>query len=391
MPSRPRRPAYARGDRSSAFRSRSPRPRPGRLRNPHGRSAEEGRSGPAQENLRPRRARGNGGRVHSRFGLPDRLQRLLEGPAGRRNRGPRLSVNGRIRFHGVSEWQVRVRPSVSRTTRTGGCQLDRPPPYRGGLASRGRHEPSRAGPRRRAETGSRQRARGTRRTPAGEGKIPRGTGGQAQSGRGEPERAPGGTRPPEGEARGPRGLFDPTAGRGLQRGLPIREDPRNRGTTRGEFQRRFEEGGVESQFRRATGVRAGAEGTHRGEGRSRDSIPRGFDADRETREGGEGIGRRPRERTGRGRSPGRRGRQDPPRDREPRGRSEPTFHFDGERAPRRVSSPSGRSLRGSSEGDGGREGRARPGTQVPSTEGDRAPRSRGASPGSRGAGRRTGP
>src|SRR2546425_578941 len=192
-------------------------------------------------------------------------------------------------------------------------------------------------------------------------------------------------------ARGPRGLFDPTAGRGRQRGLPIREDPRNRGTTRGEFQRRFEEGGVESQFRRATGVRAGAEGTHRGEGRSRDSIPRGFDADRETREGGEGIGRRPRERTGRGRSPGRRGRQDPPRDREPRGRSEPTFHFDGERAPRRVSSPSGRSLRGSSEGDGGREGRARPGTQVPSTEGDRAPRSRGASPGSRGAGRRTGP
>src|SRR5438128_1595428 len=54
MPSRPRRPAYARGDRSSAFRSRTARPRPGPLRNPHGRSAEESRPGAAQEDLRPR-------------------------------------------------------------------------------------------------------------------------------------------------------------------------------------------------------------------------------------------------------------------------------------------------------------------------------------------------
>src|SRR2546428_160214 len=121
-----------------------------------------------------------------------------------------------------------------------------------GLGPRARPDPSRTGPRRRAETGSRQRARGTRRPSPGEGKIPRGTGSQAQSGRGEPERTPGGTRSPEGEARGPRGLFDPTSGRGLQGSLPIREDPRNRGTTRGEFQRRLEEGRVVSQFRPAT-------------------------------------------------------------------------------------------------------------------------------------------
>src|SRR3989442_12086768 len=50
-----------------------------------------------------------------------------------------------------------------------------------------------------------------------------------------------------------------------------------------------------------------------------------------------------------------------------------------------------RSLRGSPEGDGRRESRAGPGTQVPSTEGNRAPRSRGASPGPRSEGRGTGP
>src|SRR5206468_3187112 len=133
-------------------------------------------------------------------------------------------------------------------------QTERPPAHRGRLASRGRHEPPRTGPRRRAETGCRQRARGTRRTSSGEGKVPRRTGRQAQSGRGEPERTSGGTRSAEGEACGPRGLFDPTAGRGFQRSVPIREDPGNRGTTRGEFQRRLEEGGVESQFRRATSV-----------------------------------------------------------------------------------------------------------------------------------------
>src|SRR2546422_1445013 len=51
-----------------------------------------------------------------------------------------------------------------------------------------------------------------------------------------------------------RGLLDPAAGRGFERSVPIREDPGNRRTTRGEFQRRLEEGGVESQFRRATSV-----------------------------------------------------------------------------------------------------------------------------------------
>src|SRR5439155_1512688 len=82
----------------------------------------------------------------------------------------------------------------------------------------------------------------------------------------------------------------------------------------------------------------------------------------------------PRERKGRRCGPGRGRRQDPPRNREPRSRSEPTFHFDGEGTPRRLSSPPGRSLRGSPEGDGRRESRAGPGTQVPSTEGNRGPR-----------------
>src|SRR6059036_2908726 len=49
MPSRPRRPAYARGDRSATLRSPIPRPRPSRVRNPQGRSVEEGRSGPAKK------------------------------------------------------------------------------------------------------------------------------------------------------------------------------------------------------------------------------------------------------------------------------------------------------------------------------------------------------
>src|SRR5207245_2237940 len=215
----------------------------------------------------------------------------------------------------------------------------------------------------------RQGNRETRGAPPSEREVPRRARGEAQGGCGEPEWTAGGAGPPEGEARGPRGLFHAIAGCGVEGRLPVGEDPGDRGTARDELQRGFEEGRVEGQLGRATSIRAGAESAHRGEDRTRNSLPRGFCPNRPTREGGEGLGRLPRKGTGgdRGSDGGR--REDAPRHREPGRRPQSASHVTGDRAAPGLASLSRQGHRRSSEADANRASRGRR-----SEEGHRAAR-----------------